>query len=138
MITQLAPPVWPAIPQSTPLPAGKASARVTPSAVPVPAALLLVTVIVKPIGDPALTDAASATFVIDRFGHKTVSVAFALIGGAFVASAVAVFEYALQLASVVALVTWTLKLAPGAKSIGPHASVSVGGAPLIAHDAPPD
>ena len=63
----------------------------TPFAVPVPAAALFVTVIVKPIGEPALTDVASAVFVIDRFGHRTVSVAFAVIGGAFVASAVAVF-----------------------------------------------
>ena len=63
----------------------------TPLAVPVPAAALLVTVTVKPIGDPALTESASAVLVIERFGHKTVSVAFAVIAGAFVASAVAVF-----------------------------------------------
>jgi hypothetical protein len=46
---------------------------------------------VKPIEVPASTSTASAVLVIERFGHKTVSVAFAVIAGAFVASAVAVF-----------------------------------------------
>ena len=48
-----------------PVPTGKVSVSVAPVAVPGP---LLVSVIVKPIGLPALTVAASATFVIARFG----------------------------------------------------------------------
>ena len=47
--------------QLTPVPVGSGSLTVTPLAVPRP---VLVTVTVNPIGSPALTDAASAVFVI--------------------------------------------------------------------------
>src|SRR6266516_1280204 len=53
-----------------PEPAGRLSLKVTPVAVPGPA---FETVIVNPIGSPAFTEAASAVFVIDRFGALTVS-----------------------------------------------------------------
>ncbi len=54
------------IDQLMPAPAGSASAAVTDLATPGPA---LLTVIVNPIGVPALTDEASAVFVIERLGH---------------------------------------------------------------------
>src|SRR5439155_12320716 len=52
-------------------PAGSGSSRVTFFAVPVPAALLLLTVMVKPMSAPALTVPASATLVMPRFGGST-------------------------------------------------------------------
>ena len=51
-----------------PAPPGSGSLSVALLAVPVP---LFVTVTVNPIGDPALTDAASAVLVIARVGHFT-------------------------------------------------------------------
>ncbi len=76
--------------QVTPL--GSASVRVAFSAVPVPAALLLLTVMVKPIGSPALTGLASAVFVIDSAGHSTVSDADALSEPSLVDVTVAVLS----------------------------------------------
>jgi hypothetical protein len=77
------------IDQLMPDPPGNASVNVTDFATPGPA---LETVIVNPIGVPALTDGASAVLVIDRFGHCTVTEAVA--GGTvglLVAATVAVF-----------------------------------------------
>src|SRR5438093_11055399 len=54
--------------QTIPAPVGSGSESVTSLAIPGP---LLPTVIVNPIGSPALTLAASATLSIDRFGHWT-------------------------------------------------------------------
>ena len=51
------------------MPVGSGSLSVTPVAAPAPE---FVTVIVNPIGSPALTVAASATFVIDSDGATTV------------------------------------------------------------------
>src|SRR5262249_8409451 len=51
-----------------PAPPGRLSSILAPFAVPVPAALLLASVTVKPIGSPALTVAMSAVFVIVSFG----------------------------------------------------------------------
>jgi hypothetical protein len=55
------------IDQLMPLPPGRVSMIVTPLAFPAP---VFVTVIVKPIGSPALTDALSAVFVICSAGHR--------------------------------------------------------------------
>src|SRR5262245_1592722 len=54
--------------QSTPSPAGSASVRVTSLATPVPTAPLFDSAIVKPIGSPAVTVAASAVFSRSRSG----------------------------------------------------------------------
>jgi hypothetical protein len=88
--------------QLIPAPVGSGSDNVTAFAVPVP---LFVTVIVKPSWSPALTVAASAVLVIARFGQFTVVDALACTDDWFVALAVAVFGYALQLAEVVPLTT---------------------------------
>src|SRR6516165_5166216 len=96
------PPDCEAIDQLMPVPVGSGSSMCTFVAVPGPA---LCTVIVKPICEPALTDDASAVFVSVRFGHCTVVDACAWIGvGSFVAEAVAVLMYCLQLANAVPLV----------------------------------
>jgi hypothetical protein len=50
------------------VPAGSGSFNVTAVAVPVPGELLLLTVTVYPIGDPAGTVAASAVFEMLRLG----------------------------------------------------------------------
>ena len=70
------------IDQFTPLPAGSGSLTVTFVAVPAP---VFETTIVKPIASPALTDAASAVFVICKPGHCTDVVALACTAGLFVA-----------------------------------------------------
>ena len=54
--------------QVMPVPVGRTSDRVTLCAVPAPA---FDTEMVNPMGSPALTDAASAIFVICRLGHFT-------------------------------------------------------------------
>src|SRR2546428_245232 len=114
--------MFPAIPQGstsglstqfTPDPVGSGSISVTPFAAPAP---VFVTVIVKPISSPAFTNAASAVFVIARFGQFTVVVADACTDAWFVALAVAVFGYALQPASLVPLITCTLRVALAARS----------------------
>jgi len=56
------------IDQLTPVPPGNGSPTDTPAAVAVPAALLLLTVTVKPIDEPVLTVAASAVLVIESAG----------------------------------------------------------------------
>jgi hypothetical protein len=58
-----------AIDHVIPVPVGSGSESVTFVACPTP---LLVTVMVKPIGLPALTDAASAVFVMAKVGARTV------------------------------------------------------------------
>lgn len=74
--------------QLMPEPAGRGSLRVTLLAMPVP---LFVKVIVNPMGDPALTEAASATLVMARLGHSTIVEAEAVMSGlALLACAVAV------------------------------------------------
>src|SRR5258705_202302 len=62
---------WVSIDQTTPVPepAGSGSLTVTPVAVPVP---LFLTVTVKPIGAPALTEAASAVLVARMSASLTV------------------------------------------------------------------
>jgi len=57
------------IDQLMPVPVGNGSESVTDFALPGPA---LLTVIVNPMSVPALTELASAVFVIERFGHCTV------------------------------------------------------------------
>src|SRR4051794_16807010 len=57
------------IDQLIPGPVGSTSQSVTAFAAPGPA---LLTVMVKPMFVPALTDVESAVFVIERFGHWTV------------------------------------------------------------------
>ena len=76
------------IDQLMPVPMGSGSLSVTPVAVPKP---VFDTVIVNPIGSPALTDAASAVFVICKPGHCTEVLALACTCGLFVACALAVF-----------------------------------------------
>ena len=60
--------------QLIPLPAGKLSVRLNPVAVP---AVLLLSVTVKPICDPALTLAASGVLVMPTVAQSTVSEAVA-------------------------------------------------------------
>ena len=55
--------------QLMPVPPGRSSDRVTVVAVPGP---VFHTLMVKPIGLPALTDASSATFEMWSPGHSTV------------------------------------------------------------------
>jgi hypothetical protein len=77
VIEQDAGPLWLAIDQLTPDPLGPpGSESVTrvPVEAPIP---LLLSVIVKPIGEPASTEVASAVLVIVRFGQFTVSEALA-------------------------------------------------------------
>jgi hypothetical protein len=90
-VIEQAVPVWLAIDQLTPVPAGSESASVTDVAVPVVALVPgLVTVIEKPIGLPALTVALSAVLRTCMFGASTTMVALAFTLGALVDEAVAV------------------------------------------------
>ena len=57
----------PSLLQLVPLLVGKVSDRVTPFATPVPAVGELLTVMVKPIGSPALTGLTSAVFVTEMY-----------------------------------------------------------------------
>jgi len=117
--------------QLKPVFVGKVSETLTLFAVPVPPALELVTVIKYPIESPALTAAASAVFVTEMSGHRTLI----LIGpevllaradeASFVAEAVAVFATVPQLFAVVGEIMCTLALAPGAKSPKLQLSVPV-------------
>ncbi len=75
----------------TPVPDGSGSFNVTLVAVPVPEAAEFDTVTVKPTLLPAVTDDASAAFVMVRAGSVITMVAEALTLGALVALAVAVF-----------------------------------------------
>ena len=75
------------IAQLIPAPPGSGSLNVTAFAVPGPG---LETVIVNPIGLPALTDEESADLAIARFGQFTVVDALACTLWALVAAAVAV------------------------------------------------
>src|SRR5437773_2502655 len=92
-----------------PLPPGSGSVRVTLVSVPLP---VLLTQMPKPMGLPALTLAASASFTTLSAGQSTVVVALAMTTGLFVAFALATFGYAWHDARVVGLVTWTLAPAP--------------------------
>jgi hypothetical protein len=76
------------IDQLMPLPVGNGSESVTARAMPVPE---LPTVMVKPIGSPAFTDAASAALSMVRSGQSTAVLADASTEPALVADAVAVF-----------------------------------------------
>ena len=109
------------IDQFTPAPPGSGSARVTPVAVPAP---VLETVIVKPIGSPALTESASAVLVICTAGHCRVVEADACTCGLFVACALAVFGYVVHgVPTEVGLVTCTEAEPPGARSPSAHVRV---------------
>src|SRR5436190_12200350 len=121
------------IDQLTPPPLGSGSDRVADRAIPVPAALLLATLIVKPIGSPAVTCAASATFVIDSAGGWTTTIASSWTGGWLSAVAVAMLSYVPPLAAVVVLVMWTEFDAPGAMSPNAQFSVWLGAEPEIEH-----
>ena len=103
-----------AIDQLIPGPLGSGSVNASPVA-DAPAPLPFVAVSVNPIVPPAATVGASAVLVSVSAGHTTVVVASAMAVDAFVAVAVAVFEYVPQLVLVVALVTWTDALAPGGR-----------------------
>src|SRR6185436_14525332 len=101
-------------------PAGNASVKETPVALPVP---MLLTVTVKPICAPALTVAASAVFSTLMSGHCTVTLALALLlvlslAFSLVAEAEAVFDTGPQLADEVVATTWTVKLPPAAMVVG--------------------
>src|SRR5262245_12495909 len=72
--------------QLTPEPLGSGSLSVTAVAVPVPAAELLLTVMVKPIDWPASTGLLSAVLTMPRPGHWTVVLADFLSSGWFLAS----------------------------------------------------
>ena len=76
----------------------------------------MLTVIVNPIVEPALTLAASAVLVSERLGQFTVVCAVAGEGAVpFVKLTVAVLLYVAQLAAVVGLVMCTVSVPPAAK-----------------------
>src|SRR5439155_22020459 len=81
---------WVLMDHSTPEPPGSGSCRVTERAMPVPSALLLLTVILKPTASPTVTDDASGVLVTESTGASTTMVALLLFDGALVAEAVAV------------------------------------------------
>src|SRR5438552_4583853 len=76
--------------QSTPLPAGSGSLRVTARAMPVSAASLLDTVIVKPTGSPVLTGLASAVLTTLSSGARITIEPLPLAGLPLLGVAVAV------------------------------------------------
>src|SRR5258706_7314860 len=107
--------------QSTPL--GSGSFNATALATPSPE---LVTTIVKPMGSPADTDAASATFVMPRLGQSTVTLSLSELLLALVSPPatviVTVFGKRPQFAgAVTALITTTL-VSSGARLNGPQVS----------------
>src|SRR5437879_5114891 len=106
--------------QLRPVPSGSGSLRVTAVAVPSP---LLVVVMVKPMGLPELTLAASGVLVTCRLGWFTVSEPVPVVGGVFVPCAVAVLVNVPDVPAVVGLTTWTLTVAPGPRL--PNEQVSV-------------
>src|SRR5207249_3203932 len=91
------------------LPPGSGSPSVTLLALPGPP---LLTVTVKPIGSPALTDAASAVLVTVRLGALTRMLAVPVLSALLLALPVAVLAYVPALLVLVALVTSTLLVAP--------------------------
>ena len=97
------------IDQLTSVPAGKLSVTLRPVAM---VAVLLVRVTVKPICEPALTPAASATLLIDVVAHRTTSEAIASSEPALSVVKLAVLLYVPQLALVVLLTTcaWVVVL----------------------------
>ena len=102
VIVHVGDPLCEAMDHEMPLPVGSGSETEKPVAAPWP---VLVTVIVNPIGDPALTLAASAVLVMCRLGHCTVVCAVAGEGAVpFVKLTVAVLLYVPQLANAVGLV----------------------------------
>ena len=70
MILQVAGPLLLAMAQEIPGPLGSGSVRVVPVESPGPP---LVSVIVKPMVPPALTELASGVFVMERLGQYTAS-----------------------------------------------------------------
>src|SRR2546428_11269057 len=71
--------------QSTPEPPGSGSCSDTERAVPAPSALLLLTVMVKPIGLPTVTGDASGVLVTVSTGASTTIVALLITGGELLA-----------------------------------------------------
>ena len=114
------------IDQSMPVPEGNGSSMTTPWAVPVPGAVLLLTLTVKPICEPASTVGASAVLVRVRSEHAT-----------RVETLASSFMYVPQLANDVALTTWAVTLCPEARSTGLQTSASFGGLPWIVQFAEP-
>ncbi len=104
--------VPPLMVQLVPASVGSVSVTATPLATPGP---LLVTVMVKPMGSPAETDAASATFSMSIEAHRTSVWALAVSEPSLPADAVTVFGTTLHCSAEVGAVTWTLVLAPGAR-----------------------
>src|SRR5947199_5344159 len=140
LIEHAVPSCW-SIDQSTVVPAGSGSDSVTPVAVPVPTALLLLTVMLKPIGLPAFTAALSAVLRTETSGHCTVVDAWLLatlplLVVRLVAFAVALLVYVLQLEAVVPLTTCTCRLLPAAMSPKLQTSVCDGGLPPIEQGLP--
>ena len=104
-------PVWLAIVQVIPGPLGSGSLTSTPLAVPAP---VFVAVTVNPIGEPALTEGASASFTIDRPGHSTDTVATSLSRPVpLVVLIVALFFTTPQSAGEVGELTWMTGSEPG-------------------------
>jgi hypothetical protein len=91
----------------------------------------LLTVTTKPIGEPALTVAASAVFVIVRLGQRTTTFAGACALPSFVVETLAELATVPHDADVVGEVTCTDLLAPEARSPNVHVSVPE----LIEHPA---
>jgi len=101
--------------QLTSLPAGKVSVTLNPVAVP---ALPLLRVTVKPICEPALTLASSATLLIDVVAHRTASEAIASSEPPLSVVKLAVLLYVPQLALVVLLTTCALVLVLPPSAVG--------------------
>src|SRR5438093_196312 len=97
--------VWDALVQVSPARDGSGSVTVHAEAVPGPQ---LDTVVVKPIGLPAVTGVASAVLVIARRGPLTTMVAKACTEPPLVDDAVAVLGSEPLVSAVVGLVMWML------------------------------
>src|SRR6187431_130339 len=91
------------------MPAGSGSLSVTPWAVPGPA---LLTVIVKAAVSPALMGLSSAVLTTVMSGHWTVTDASSVSEPSLAATTEPVLSTSPQVAGVVALTMWTVKLSP--------------------------
>src|SRR5438309_334196 len=129
---------WVSMDQSTPEPPGSGSCSVTERAIPVPSALLLLTVILKPTASPTVTGDASGVLVTPSTGASTTMVALLLFDGALVAEAVAVLGrlngYDACESKAVPLVMCTNTLWVAARSPRLQVSAWLPTVPLIAHE----
>src|SRR5579884_2043356 len=122
-----------------PVPAGSGSCIVTPNAVPVPGALELLTVTVKPIDCPVLTGPTGTAFLtMARSGHCTVTATGPTLAPVpLVADTSALLSYTAQLSGVVAARRCTCRLLPEVIAMGWFLRLStwLPSAPLTTNEA---